>query len=251
MVVAPGATRRLLDVRGLTKSFGGVTAVKALSFAVAEGEILGLIGPNGSGKTTAFNLIAGLLRPDGGQVWFAGDEITALAPHAICARGVARTFQLVRPFAHLSALQNVMVGRVYGREAAANLGTASREAADVLEFVGLAGKAALPARHLTLVDRKRLELARALATRPRLLLLDEFMAGLNPQEVAAAMGLFRRIREAGCTVVMIEHIIKAVLGLSDHVIVLNAGQAIAEGPPEVIVRDPRVIEAYIGETAHA
>ncbi len=251
MVVATGADRRLLDVRGLTKSFGGVTAVKALSFSVAEGEILGLIGPNGSGKTTAFNLIAGLLRPDGGQVWFAGDEITALAPHAICAKGLARTFQLVRPFPHLSALQNVMVGRIYGRDAAGSVAAASREAAEVLAYMGLAGKAAIPARQLTLVDRKRLELARALATRPRLLLLDEFMAGLNPQEVAAAMGLVRRIREAGCTVVMIEHIIKAVLGLSDHVIVLNAGQAIAEGPPEVIVRDPRVIEAYIGETARA
>lgn len=247
---APGATR-LLEVRGLTRAFGGLTAVKGLSFAVAEGEILGLIGPNGSGKTTAFNLIAGLLRPDSGRVWLAGDDITAMAPHAICARGVARTFQLVRPFAHLSALQNVMVGRIYGRHVASSLEAAAREAAEALGFVGLAGREDVPARQLTLVDRKRLELARALATRPRLLLLDEFMAGLNPQEVAAAMGLLRRIRDSGCTIVMIEHIVRAVLGLSDHVVVINAGQAIAEGPPEVIVRDPGVIEAYIGEAPRA
>lgn len=251
MKPAPGAPRPLLEVRGLTKSFGGLTAVKGLSFAVAEGEILGLIGPNGSGKTTAFNLIAGLLRPDSGQVWLAGDDITALAPHAICAKGVARTFQLVRPFAHLSALQNVMVGRIYGRHAAGSLREAAREAVEALGVVGLAGREEIPARQLTLVDRKRLELARALATRPRLLLLDEFMAGLNPQEVAGAMGLLQRIRDGGCTIVMIEHIVRAVLGLSDHVVVLNAGQAIAEGPPEVIVRDPRVIEAYIGETPRA
>jgi branched-chain amino acid transport system ATP-binding protein len=242
---------RLLEVRGLTKSFGGLTAVKGLTFAVAEGEILGLIGPNGSGKTTAFNLIAGLLRPDSGQVWLAGNDITALAPHTICAKGVARTFQLVRPFAHLSARRNVMVGRVYGRHAAGSLGAAAREATEALALVGLAGKEDILARQLTLVDRKRLELARALATRPRLLLLDEFMAGLNPQEVAGAMGLLRRIRDSGCTIVMIEHIVKAVLGLSDHVVVLSAGQAIAEGPPEVIVRDPRVIEAYIGDAPRA
>ncbi len=243
--------RRLLDVRGLTKSFGGLAAVKDLNFTVHEGEILGLIGPNGSGKTTAFNLITGLLPPDAGHILLAGEEITALRPHAVCAKGVARTFQLVRPFSHLSALQNVLVGRMHGREPAGSLAVASSEASEILAFVGLAGKEQALARRLTYVDRKRLELARALATRPRLLLLDEFMAGLNPQEVQAAMMLVRRLRDAGGTVVMIEHIVKAVLGLSDRIIVLNAGQVIAEGPPEAIARDPRVIEAYLGGTEGA
>lgn len=238
----------MLEVQGLTKSFGGLAAVKNLSFPVREGEILGLIGPNGSGKTTAFNLITGLLAPDAGHIWLAGEEITGLRPYAVCAKGVARTFQLVRPFAHLPALQNVMVGRIYGREPVASLAVASDEAREILGFVGLAGKEQVPARRLTLVDRKRLELARALATHPRLLLLDEFMAGLNPQEVQAAIALIRRIREGGCTVIMIEHILKAVLGLSDRIVVLTAGQVIAEGPPEAIARDPRVIEAYIGGT---
>jgi branched-chain amino acid transport system ATP-binding protein len=251
VIPAAGPDRWLLDIRGLTKFFGGLAAVRDLTFQVREGEILGLIGPNGSGKTTAFNLITGLFAPDAGAIRLAGEEITALPPHAICARGIARTFQLVRPFPHLSALQNVMVGRIYGREAAGSLSAAARDALDVLAVVGLAGKEGVPARQLTLVDRKRLELARALATRPRLLLLDEFMAGLNPQEVQAAMALLRRIRETGCTVIMIEHIVKAVLGLSDRVLVLNAGQAIAEGTPEAVVRDARVIEAYLGEVDRA
>lgn len=241
----------LLEVRGLTRSFGGLAAVRDLSFTVGEGEILGLIGPNGSGKTTAFNLITGLLAPDAGEIRLAGEKITGFRPHAICARGMVRTFQLVRPFAHLSALQNVMVGRIYGSHRAGDLQTASREAAEVIAFVGLTGKEQIPARQLTLVDRKRLELARALATRPRVLLLDEFMAGLSPQEVAAAVGLIRGIRQAGIAIIIIEHIVKAVLGLSDRVVVLNAGQAIAEGPPGAIAADRRVIEAYLGEAGHA
>ncbi|MGH2403823.1 MAG: ABC transporter ATP-binding protein [bacterium] len=246
-----GAGGALLDVRGLTKSFGGLAAVRDLSFVVGEGEILGLIGPNGSGKTTAFNLITGLLAPDAGHIRLAGEEITGLRPHAICSRGIVRTFQLVRPFAHLSALQNVMVGRIYGRHRANDLDAASHEAREVIAFVGLTGKERISARQLTLVDRKRLELARALATQPRLLLLDEVMAGLNPQEIAAAVGLIRAIREAGIAVIMIEHIVKAVLGLSDRVVVLNAGQVIAEGPPRAIARDHRVIEAYLGAPGHA
>ncbi len=236
----------LLDVQGLTKSFGGLTAVKGLTFSVREREIVGFIGPNGSGKTTAFNLITGLLTPDGGHIWLAGEEITAFRPHAICAKGIARTFQLVKPFAHLSALHNVMVGRIYGREPVAGLAVAASQARDILGFVGLGGREQIEARRLTLVDRKRLELARALATRPRLLLLDEFMAGLNPQEVQTAMALIRRIREAGPAVVMIEHIVMAVMGVSDRVIVLSAGQAIAEGPPEAVAGDPKVIDAYLG-----
>lgn len=212
---------------------------------------MGLIGPNGSGKTTAFNLITGFLTPDAGRIRLAGEEITGLRPHAICAMGVTRTFQLVRPFPHLSALRNVMVGRIYGRAGGASMAEAATEAREILASMGLGGREDVAARHLTLADRKRLELARALATRPRVLLLDEFMAGLHPQEVEAAMALIRRIRDGGPAVIMIEHIVKAVLGLSDRVIVMNAGQLIAEGPPEAIRRDSRVIEAYLGGTGDA
>ncbi len=248
---ATASDRRLLDVQGLTRSFGGLAAVKGLTFSVREGEIVGLIGPNGSGKTTAFNLITGLLTPDAGHIRLDGEEITGARPHLICAKGIARTFQLVKPFAHLSALHNVMVGRIYGREPVAGLAVAASQAREILAFVGLGGKDLVEAKRLTLVDRKRLELARALATRPRLLLLDEFMAGLSPQEVQVAMTLIRRIREAGPAVVMIEHIVTAVMGVSDRVIVLSAGQAIAEGPPEAIARDPKVIDAYFGVTGGA
>lgn len=243
--------RGLLEVRGLRKSFGGLTAVRDLSFAVRDREILGLIGPNGSGKTTAFNLITGFLLPDGGRVWLAGEEITGLRPHTTCAKGIARTFQLVRPFPHLSALHNVMAGCLYGRDGNGRMGDAATRAHEVLELVGLTGKDEIPARHLTLADRKRLEVARALATRPRILLLDEFMAGLNPREIEAAMALIRRIRDGGLSIVMIEHIVKAVLGLSDSIVVMNAGLVIAQGPPEAIRRDRRVIEAYLGGTAGA
>jgi len=236
----------ILDVEGLTRRFGGLAAVKDLSFTVEQGEILGLIGPNGSGKTTAFNLITGFITPDDGHIRLDGEEITRLRPHAICVRGIARTFQLVRPFAHLTALENAMVGRLYGRERSATRTSAAAEAGEILAAVGLRGKDRVPTRQLTLVERKRVDLARALATRPRLLLLDEFMAGLTPQEVEAAMVMIRGIRDAGCTIIMIEHLVKAVLGLSDRIVVLNAGQSIAQGPPGVISRDPRVIEAYLG-----
>lgn len=241
----------LLSVDNVSKSFGGLMAVKQLGLAVEEGEILGLIGPNGSGKTTAFNLITGFLKPDSGKIELGGKDITGLKPPSICASGVSRTFQLVKPFPHLTAMQNAMVGRLYGSSPARTQGQAREECAGILDLVGLTGKHNALAKNLTLVERKRLELARALAARPRLLLLDELMAGLNPTETDAAMQTIRAIRDSGITIIMVEHIIKAVFGLCDRVIVLNAGEKIAEGSPQAIVGDQIVIEAYLGKVHRA
>jgi branched-chain amino acid transport system ATP-binding protein len=241
----------LLEVERLSKSFGGLTALRALNFGVNEGEILGLIGPNGSGKTTLFNLITGALKPDSGQVRFRGENITGLKPHQVCQMGIARIFQLVKPFAQMTALQNVMVGRLYGRNPARSLKQATIESRETLDFVGLGDKADIVAGSLTLADRKRLELGRALAARPQLLLLDELMAGLNPVETETAMRLVKNIMDSGITVIMVEHIVKAVVGLSNRMIVINAGEKIAEGAPQQVVNDQQVIEAYLGKTQHA
>jgi branched-chain amino acid transport system ATP-binding protein len=234
----------LLEVERLTKGFGGVLAVSGVSFTLEAGELLGIMGPNGSGKTTLFNLIAGALRPDRGRIRLRGQDIAGLAPHRICARGVARTFQLVRPFAGLSALDNVRVGCLYGRRRGAT--TARTEALRLLALVGLEGRATTPAAALTLMDRKRLELARALATGPDLLLLDEFMAGLNPAETAAAMALIRRLVDDGTTVLMVEHIVWALMDLARRIVVLSAGEKIADGPPAAVAADPRVVDVYLG-----
>jgi branched-chain amino acid transport system ATP-binding protein len=233
----------LLEVERVAKGFGGVRAVHDVSFTLDEGELIGVMGPNGSGKTTLFNLIAGALRPDGGRIRLRGHDIAGLPPHRVCARGIARTFQLVRPFAGLTALENVLVGRLYGRGGATG---AVAEAERLLALVGLEGRAQLPATQLTLIDRKRLELARALATAPQLLLLDEFMAGLNPVETAAAMALIRRLQADGLTVLMVEHIVWALMDLSRRIVVLSAGEKIAEGPPEAVAADPAVVAAYLG-----
>ena len=235
----------LLEVERVSKGFGGVRAVHDVSFTLAAGELVGIMGPNGSGKTTLFNLIAGALAPDGGSIRFHGREISGLAPHRICARGIARTFQLVRPFGGLTALENVLVGRLYGR-AAGGRATASADAERLLALVGLEGRAATPAARLTLIDRKRLELARALATSPDLLLLDEFMAGLNPTETATAMALVRRLVADGLTVLMVEHIVWALMDLCRRLIVLSAGEKIAEGPPETVAADRNVVDVYLG-----
>ena len=235
----------LLEVDRVSKGFGGVLAVSGVSFSVAAGELVGIMGPNGSGKTTLFNLIAGALAPDGGRIRLHGRDIAGLAPHRICARGIARTFQLVRPFAGLSALDNVLVGRLYGR-AARGRAAAVAEAERLLVLVGLDGRAATPAARLTLIDRKRLELARALATSPELLLLDEFMAGLNPAETATAMTLVRRLVADGLTVLMVEHIVWALMDLARRILVLSAGEKIAEGQPQAVAADPNVVDVYLG-----
>ena len=236
----------LLELRQVSRSFGGLTAVKSVDLRVDSGEIVGLIGPNGAGKTTLFNLITGTFRPNRGTILFEGRDITGLAPDARCRLGIARTFQLVRPFPNLSVLDNVAVGSVYGRQPAASRRAAEVAARETLDLLGLSDRAHQLARTLTLVDRKRLELARALATHPKLLLLDELLAGLNPSEVVAAMDLVRGIRDSGVTIIMVEHLVKALFGVSDRVAVLSAGEKISEGTPNRVAQDPRVVDAYLG-----
>jgi len=241
----------MLKIEGLNKSFGGLTAIKNLDFTVDEGKIVSLIGPNGSGKTTLFNLISGLLKPDAGKIIFNNRDITGIRPHQICQAGIARTFQLVKPFIRISPLQNVMVGRAYGSEPSLSMRQAKLESKEILAFTGLARKRVPMAAMLSLVDRKRLEIARALATKPKLLLLDEMMSGLNPTETEAAMRLVKEIRDSGITLIVVEHIMRVVLGISDRVIVLNVGEKIAEGTPQEVASSKQVIEAYLGEDSYA
>lgn len=241
----------ILEVQNLSKAFGGLMAVRQVDFTVDEGEIVGLIGPNGAGKTTLFNLISGLLKPDIGKIKFNGRDITGLAPHKICQSGIARTFQLTKSFMHITPLQNVMVGRAYGSEEASSVRQAMVESERILEFTGLGGKRVPVAAMLSLADRKRLEIARALATKPKLLLLDEMMAGLNPTEMEDAMQLVKRISNSGVTLIVVEHVMRAVLGISGRVVVLSSGEKIAEGTPQEIVHNKQVIKAYLGEEQYS
>lgn len=237
---------KTLDVHGLTKHFGGVAAVCNVTFDVEEGEILGLIGPNGAGKTTLFNLVSGALAPDSGAIRFRKKSIAGLKPHLISRMGIARTFQSVTVFSRMSVFNNVLLGYLFGRERTTSA-AASRETAEILEFVELSEMKAWPAMDLILSNQKRLEVARALATEPQLLMLDELMAGLNPTEVAQAMELVKRIRQKGITILMIEHVMTAIMNVCDRIMVLHHGEKIAEGKPEEVSRDKTVIEVYLGE----
>ena len=234
----------LLEVSHLTRDFGGLRAVSDVSFEVAEGEILGLIGPNGAGKTTVFNLVTGFIRPSFGEVRLDGRRLAGLKPHAVVRRGVARTFQIVKPFPHLTALENVALAALVRLRSRSE---AAAEAERRLGEVGLSARMGTPASELTLSDQKRLEIARALATGPRLLLLDEPMGGLNPSEVEQACGLVERIRASGVTVVLVEHVMRAIMRISHRVVVMRQGEKIADGPPQVVVKDPAVMAAYLGK----
>jgi branched-chain amino acid transport system ATP-binding protein len=239
---------RLLTVEKLCKSFGGLRAINNLDFHVDEGEIVGIIGPNGSGKTTSLNLVTGFLKPNTGKVTFNGEDITGLPRYRISQKGIARTFQLCKPFLDFTALQNVTVGRMYGRQPSASMSKAKKESGEILELVGLNKKAGILVKDLTVMERKRLELARALATRPTLLLLDEFMAGLNLTEADEACKLISSIRDANIAIIIVEHIVKAVTSISNRIIVLNMGEKIAEDSPNKIIRHPKVIEVYLGKS---
>ena len=235
----------LLEVEGVSKSFRGLRAVREVSFTVTEGEIAGLIGPNGAGKTTCFNLIAGTFAADRGSIRFEGRPIHGLRPDLICAAGIGRTFQIVKPFAGLSVLDNVIVGGLLRER---SVQAARAHSLRILEKLGLAQKRDLPASSLTLPDRKRLEVARALATRPKLLLLDEVMAGLRPTECDQIVAVFRELNRAeGLTILLIEHVMRAVMALAGRIVVLHHGEVIARGAPQEVVRDPAVLECYLGE----
>ena len=242
---------RILEGQGVTKFFGGLAAVSHVDFHVDQGEILGLIGPNGAGKTTLFNLISAALPVSSGEITFKGQKLNGLRPHQICRLGIARTFQETKVFPNMPVLQNVLVGAFFGSPNRVSAADAAREATQALEFVGLSAMSTTPINDLTLVSQKRVEVARALATKPELLLLDELMAGLTPTEVGEAMELVTRIRDKGITIVMVEHVMKAIMGISSRVMVLHHGEKIAEGTCNEVSCNRTVIDIYLGEETHA
>jgi branched-chain amino acid transport system ATP-binding protein len=237
-----------LEVRGITKRFGGLTANEDVSFDVAEGEILSIIGPNGAGKSTLFNCITGFYPPDGGKVFFRGKDITGVSAHKICKMGIVRTFQIVQVISDMTVLENVMTGaflRTYNNR------EVREKAEEILRFAGLHEKRDFLGTAITIADKKRLEVAMALGTQPKLLMLDEAMAGLTPVELKGMIALLRKVRESGVTLIIVEHVMEAVMELSDRVVVINSGRKIVEGAPADIVRNPEVIQAYLGDRYHA
>jgi branched-chain amino acid transport system ATP-binding protein len=236
-----------LVVRGLNKRFGGLRAVQDVSFSVQENETVALIGPNGAGKTTSFHLMTGFHRPDSGSVLAFGREIVGLKPHDICALGLARTFQVAKPFGAMTVLDNVMTG-AFLRDR--HVATAREKAREAIEFVGLAAREQTAAKDLTTIDQRRLEMARALATQPKILLLDEVMAGLNPAEIDQAVALVGKLSQRGLTIVIVEHVMRAIMAVARRIVVLDHGQKIAEGNPKQIVENPEVVRAYLGSYVH-
>ncbi|MEM3734800.1 MAG: ABC transporter ATP-binding protein [Nitrososphaerales archaeon] len=235
----------ILEVKELSKYFGGLRALNNVSLEVKEKELLGLIGPNGAGKTTLFNIICGDFKPSNGIIKFYGENITNLKPYERCKKGIARTYQLVKPFLNLTVFQNVMIGVLFGREKC-DRKVAVKEAEKAIDLVGLHGKHELPVKELSVLDRKKVELARAVSASPKLLLLDEPVAGLNPKETEELMGVIETVRKDGMTIFMIEHVLKILMNHADRIVVLHHGQKIAEGSPMQVTNDRRVIEAYIG-----
>ena len=242
---------RILEGQGVNKYFGGLAAVSNMDFHIDQGEIVGLIGPNGAGKTTLFNLISAALPLSSGEIRFKGQKLNGLKPHQICKMGVSRTFQETKIFGNMPVFQNVLVGAFFGSPNRVPAEDAAREVTQALEFVELSAMSATPVIDLTLVNQKRVEVARALATKPELLLLDELMAGLNPAEVSEAMELVTKIRDTGITIFMVEHVMKAIMGICERIMVLHHGEKIAEGTCQEITCNKTVIDIYLGEEAHA
>jgi branched-chain amino acid transport system ATP-binding protein len=240
----------ILEGEKVRKHFGGLAAVHYIDFEINQGEIVGLIGPNGAGKTTLLNLISGSLRTTAGNIKYKDQRITGLKPHQICKLGIARTFQSVQLFGNMTVLENVVLGSICGTATSGSTPEAKRKAIALLEFVGLSAKKSEVAKNLLIGEQKRLEVARALATKPELLLLDEVMAGLNPTEVMGSISLIKEIHEQGITILMVEHVMRAIMSISNRIIVLHHGEKIAEGTPQEIIRDKKVIETYLGTDAY-